>query len=46
MSVNIYLFKLYLALTFTKYKQEADNDLSVCVVERRSSIAYMFLNPS
>lgn len=45
MSLDVYLFTLYLILTFTKQdEQEVGDDLNVCVNERRLSIAWMFLN--
>lgn len=45
MSLDIYLFKLYLMLKFTKqYKQEVDDELSIFVDEYRPSIAWIFLD--
>ena len=43
MSLDIYLYKLYLILTVTK--QEVDDGLNVCVIKCRPTIAWMFLNP-
>ena len=41
MSLGIYFFTLYLILTFTKqYKQEVEDDLSICVDERRPPIIH------
>ena len=43
MSLDIYLFALYLILTFTKkYKQEVEDDLSVRVDERRLPIIHEY----
>ena len=40
------LFKFYFKLTFTKqFKEETDDDLSICLDECRPSITWIFLNP-